>query len=235
MHDFDPPNGTTIVRNDSIKHVTFLRHPLLRLRDQYYADRQRDAEQKKKDAGFQESRFSYYTFEECAKSASCRHHYEFARWGNIQTKILCGWNAAVCRYDKWLNATEPMLLQALANLEHNFSFVGLSEEWDASMELMEKMLPVHFEGLHSNVTQQTCSASEKNSQDEWCGGPPVTEETGSALVVATQALSITSVPALDALLRHFVWGDLILYEKAQELFYDKAQMCDVKTLKQMQV
>jgi hypothetical protein len=130
--------------------------------------------------------------------------------------------------------------QALLNLEHNFSFVGLTEEWDASMELMEKMFPTYFEGLHTNTSAQTCSAQEKQAQEEWCGKPAFTHqsnsfemESSSALIVATQALAITSEPALDNLLRHFVWADLILYERAQELFYEKALMCDVKTIKQI--
>ena len=57
--------------------------------------------------------------------------------------------------------------------------------------------------------------------------------TGHALIVVTQTLTITGEPALDNLLRHFVWADLIEYERAQELFYEKALMCDVKTIKQI--
>jgi len=57
------------------------------------------------------------------------------------------------------------------------------------------------------------------------------EETSSALTVASQELAITSEPLLDALLRHFVWADLILYEKAQELFYDRALLCGIQTLR----
>ena len=111
MHHLGPPNETTVIRNDTLKHMTLLRHPLLRLRDQYYADRRRDEEQRRKDVTYQGSHYETNTFEECAKSATCRHHFQFARWGNIQTKMLCGWNSSVCVYDKWLNATPAMLGQ----------------------------------------------------------------------------------------------------------------------------
>ena len=34
LHDLPPPNGTTLIRNDSIMHMSLFRHPLLRLREQ---------------------------------------------------------------------------------------------------------------------------------------------------------------------------------------------------------
>lgn len=147
------------------------------------------------------------------------------------TKYMCGWNEA-CPYDKWLNATSPMLTRALHNLENTMYFIGLTEEWDASIEMMEKMLPTYFEGFHANITSDgTCSSSSQG--DEWCAKPAMNEETSSALAVASQELAITSEPLLDALLRHFVWADLILYEKAQELFYDRALLCGIETLKKI--
>ena len=34
---------------------------------------------------------------------------------------------------------------------------------------------------------------------------------------------------LEELLGHFVWADLVLYQKVRELFYDKALLCRVET------
>mmetsp|Transcript_29105 Transcript_29105/g.42736 ORF Transcript_29105/g.42736 Transcript_29105/m.42736 type:complete len:475 (-) Transcript_29105:138-1562(-) len=224
LHDLPPPNGTTLIRNDSIMHMSLFRHPLLRLREQYEHDRQRAP------TGATRNRFRNMGFEECAKSAGCRHQYQFARWGNLMTKYMCGWSPEVCMYDKWLNATPPMLERALNNIEHKLYFVGLTEEWDATIEMMETMLPTYFEGFHANITTDgTCSSSSHGA--EWCAKPAMNEETSSALTVASQELAITSEPLLDALLRHFVWADLILYEKAQELFYDRALLCGIQTLK----
>jgi len=36
---------------------------------------------------------------------------------------------------------------------------GLVEEWDASIELMERLLPTYFEGFYANISRGTCSAS----------------------------------------------------------------------------
>jgi len=37
---------------------------------------------------------------------------------------------------------------------------GLTEEWDATIEMMETMLPTYFEGFHANITTDgTCSSS----------------------------------------------------------------------------
>jgi len=79
-----------------------------------------------------------------------------------------------------------------------------------------------------DVTRSDCGATQGA---EWCAKPAMNEETSSALTVASQELAITSEPLLDALLRHFVWADLILYEKAQELFYDRALLCGIQTLR----
>lgn len=140
---------------------------------------------------------------------------------------MCGWQSEHCLYDGRLNATQQMLDQALKNLEEKFLFVGITEEWDATIEMMEKLLPTYFEGFHANISADTCHRG-----DDQCARPPQkeAEETSNALTVPSQELSVTSVPALDNLLLHFVWADLILYEKAKELFYDRAMLCGVKTL-----
>jgi len=171
-------------------------------------------------------------FEECAAIPACRHHYEFARWGNIQTKYMCGWGDK-CLYDKRLNATTAMLEQALDNLEEKFLAVGLVEEWDASVDMMERLLPTYFEGFYANISRGTCSASHNG--DEWCAKPKDDEHTSTALTLPSQELALTNVPALDDLLKHFVWADLVLYQRAQELFYDKALLCRIKTLKPQEV
>jgi hypothetical protein len=67
--------------------------------------------------------------------------------------------------------------------------------------------------------------------DEWCAKPKDDEHTSTALTLPSQELALTNVPALDDLLKHFVWADLVLYQRAQELFYDKALLCRIKTLK----
>jgi len=90
---------------------------VLRLREQYNVDRKRDSEphfMRNKP-----SHYRTYSFEECARSVGCRslyihslshthsrahthahtnththkhtNTYQFARWGNIQTRYLCGW------------------------------------------------------------------------------------------------------------------------------------------------
>ena len=37
------------------------------------------------------------------------------------------------------------MAQALKNLEEHFAFVGLTEEWEACVALMEKLFPTYFE------------------------------------------------------------------------------------------
>ena len=66
----------------------------------------------------------------------------------------------------------------------------------------------------------------------WCARPVV--ETSTALVLPERGLSVNLFPGekdLNELVHHFIWADLILYNKAMELFYDKALLCGIKTLR----
>ena len=175
----------------------------------------------------------------------CRHHYQFARWGNIQTRYLCGWGGPAdadgnltyikvlprglkylfrttnlrfcgtlvalilvemqeCQYDRRENATEAMLKRALSHLEHNLTFIGLTEEWEASIEMMSKVLPTFFEDVHPNISSQTCKAGEGEG-DMRCPKPPVHDKDQYALAVIGQELAVLNDPYSDYILAQFVW------------------------------
>ena len=51
------------------------------------------------------------------------------------------------------------------NVSGGCLYSGLTEEWDASVEMMEKLLPTYFEGFHANISTQTCSAKDDVSVD----------------------------------------------------------------------
>ena len=98
----------------------------------------------------------------------------------------------------------------------------------------------HAQGFHANVTgDRTCSSTRAEGRP-WCAKPDYTKEgdpsTSTALATSSHITDVAlagakKMPAqtLEELLGHFVWADLILYQKVRELFYDKALLCRVET------
>jgi hypothetical protein len=71
--------------------------------------------------------------------ADCRSLVNLTRGMSLMTAFFCGHHPD-CR----LPSSPAALERAKSNLQHEYLFVGLTEQYDVSLLVFERLLPVHF-------------------------------------------------------------------------------------------
>jgi len=200
--------------------ATVLRHPILRLASQYDFDRVQAKskvyqEQVRRSKGVQ-------PFLDCARNETCRSINEFGRWCNLQTRYFCGFSGD-CKSDESGGPTEQMVKRARENMMRSFKFIGILEDWNSTVRVLEAVLPTLAEG----ISDASRGGDEKHCAKSWfglsrtsCQGVKNRNDKRDRSV-EEKIIQEDVLPEL----RKLCWGDLELYELARRRLKEQAKEC----------
>ena len=239
FHDFRQPlvqkaalQGKPYALDHEHLGITVLREPLARLASQYRYDRKRAKSKQFQRKVIEEQ--GNLPFAACAASKDCIAKNDLSRWCSLQTRYICGWGPD-CTPNEIGGATPKMLARAKKHLEDLFVVVGVQEQWDLTLKLLEKKLPTYFEG----VAAEYRAGNEANcARGRFYKGPLARwwkARAGGAQAKCPYRQNTVNRDAKDSLpakgsqgdmhLKALCWADIELYEYAIELMAAQAAAC----------
>jgi len=214
--------GPDSIPQTSAKRIAFatvLRNPIHRLASQYDFDRTQ-AKSKVYQEDVRRSR-GVLSFLDCARNETCRSANEFSFWCNLQTRYFCGFGAD-CDTGAAGGPTEKMLMKAKDNMETSFQFVGILEDWETTVGLVEELFPTFAEGISAALRD----GGEKNcGRSWWLGSKKDCSHVKNRNERRDRSVEKEAGGDLLLDLRKQCWADLELYAFAKKKFEERAGEC----------
>lgn len=209
--------------------ISFVRDPIERLASSYYYLRH-GARTATERASFVR-RFGNQSLEECALSPGCREKNELRYWCSIQTLYFCGMHKD-CDLNVFGIPEDTAFERAKKNILDNFLFVGLVEDFNTSVAILEQLIPTYLEGAKSELSllyQRQEQSGKQYSAEGMNQRQGLGRENGRDRsrreMTKKEAEEEEKERAAETALKALCQVDYQLYDFVREYYFSRQEVC----------